>query len=161
VRARTPVPPRFQPAATSSRFALITAFPPRPRFFARFNFNNISGSSHQPDQTAIDPSFAIRFYDHQRNVGVTYSRTVSPQMTSESSLGFIRSTPMYPTLNHSQPGLSFADGVFESFNTAAGSVMGAFTGLFQARQNFTYVHASTRSNGAARRASTATPRSLE
>jgi len=108
--------------------------------FARFNLNNVSGPLINPDQTAIDPSFAIRFYDHQRNFGLAYTRTVSPRMTSESSFGFIRTTPNYPTQNRTQPGLGFADGSFESFNTAAGSVMGAFTNLFQGRQNFTFLH---------------------
>jgi hypothetical protein len=106
--------------------------------FARFNFNNLTGPLTNPSQTAIDPSFAIQFYDHQRNFGMTYTRTVSPQMVSESSFGYIRTTPNYPTLNLTQPGLIFADGLYESFNSAAGSVMGAFTNLFQARQNFTY-----------------------
>jgi hypothetical protein len=106
--------------------------------FARFNFNNLSGPLTNPAQTAIDPSFAIRFFDHQRNFGMAYTRTISPQMASESSFGFIRTTPNYPTLNHTQPGLGFADGLFESFNNAAGSVMGTFTNLFQVRQNFTY-----------------------
>lgn len=109
-------------------------------FFARFNLNNVSGPLTNPSQTAIDPSFAIRFYDHQRNFGMAYTRMISPRMTSQSSFGFIRTTPNYPTLNHTQPGLGFADGSFESFNSAAGSVMGAFTGLFQGRQNFTYAH---------------------
>ena len=61
-------------------------------------------------------------------------------MVSESSFGYIRTTPNYPTLNLTQPGLTFADGLYESFNSAAGTVMGAFTNLFQARQNFTYTH---------------------
>ncbi len=108
--------------------------------FARFTLNDVSGPLTNPDQTAIDPSFAIRFYDHQRNFGITYTRTVSPRMTSESSFGFIRTTPNYPTQNHTQPGVGFADGTFESFNSAAGSVLGAFTNLFQARQNLTYVY---------------------
>ena len=107
--------------------------------FARFNLNNVSGPLTNPDQTAIDPSFAIRFYDHQRNFGLAYTRTLSPRLTSESSFGFIRTTPLYPTENRTQPGLGFTDGLFESFNTAAGSVMGAFTNLFQLRQNFSYV----------------------
>src|ERR1019366_5154529 len=54
--------------------------------------------------------------------------------------GFIRTTPNYPTLNLTQPGMNFSDGLYEAYNSAAGSVMGAFTNLFQPRQNFTYVH---------------------
>jgi hypothetical protein len=36
--------------------------------------------------------------------------------------------------------MNFADGLYESFNSAAGSLMAAFGNLFQARQDFTYVH---------------------
>lgn len=105
-------------------------------YFARFSFNNLTGPLTNPSQTAIDPSFAIRFFNHQRSLGMTYTRTNSPRMTSESSFGYIRTTPNYPTLNLTQPGLIFADGLYESFNAASGSVIGAFTNLFQARQNF-------------------------
>jgi hypothetical protein len=112
----------------------------RAQLFARFNFNNVTGPTTNPTQTALDPSFAITFYDYQRNFGLTYTRTVSPQMTSESSFGYIRTTPNYPTLNLTQPGLTFADGLYEPFNSAAGSIIGVFTNLFQARQNFAYSH---------------------
>ena len=36
--------------------------------------------------------------------------------------------------------MNFSDGLYESYNSAAGTVMEAFTNLFQPRQNFTYVH---------------------
>ena len=89
-----------------------------------------------------------------------YTRIVSPQMTSESSFGFIRTTPNYPTLNQTQPGMNFADGLFESFNSAAGSVMGVFTNLFRPDRISPMCMASTLSNGAPKRALTATPRFL-
>ncbi|HUU13360.1 MAG TPA: TonB-dependent receptor, partial [Terriglobia bacterium] len=110
--------------------------------FARFNLNQVDGPLTNPSQTAIDPDFAVRFLDHQRNFGLTYTRAVSPNFTSESSFGFIRSTPFFPTANQTQPALKFADGLYESFNSAAGSVIGSFGNLFQARQNFTYVRGS-------------------
>ncbi len=106
--------------------------------FARFNLNQVDGPLTNPSQTAIDPDFAIRFFDHQRNFGLTYTRAVSPNFTSESSFGFIRSTPFFPTTNRTQPALKFADGLCESFNSAAGSVIGSFGNLYQARQNLTY-----------------------
>ena len=112
----------------------------KAQFFARFNFDNLTGPTTNPAQTALDPSFGVTFFNHQRNLGLRYTRSVSPKMTSESSLGFIRSTPNYPPLNLTQPGMNFADGLYESFNSAAGSVIGVFANLFQARQNFTYVH---------------------
>ncbi len=109
-------------------------------FFARFNFSNVTGPLTNPNQTAIDPSFAIRFVDHQRNAGMTYTRTSSPNFNWEFSLGFIRATPFFPSINHAQPALAFGDGLYEPFNSADGSVIGAFGNLFQERQNFTYLH---------------------
>jgi hypothetical protein len=109
------------------------------QLFARFNFNNVDGPTTNPSQTAIDRSFAIPFFDHQRNVGLTYTRTPSAGFTSETSLGFERSTPNFPTQNHTQPALNFADGLYEAFNSPAGSIMGSYGNLYQFRQNFTRV----------------------
>jgi hypothetical protein len=110
----------------------------KAQFFIRFNFDNLTGPTTNPAQTALDPSFGVTFFNHERNLGLRYTRSISPKMTSESSFGFIRTTPEYPTLNRTQPGMNFADGLYESFNSAAGSVMATFTNLFQARQDFTY-----------------------
>ncbi len=108
-------------------------------FFARFNFSNVRGPLTNPSQTAIDPGFAIRFLDHQRNAGLTYTRTSSPNFIWESSLGFIRATPFFPSLNKTQPAIEFGDGLYEPFNSADGSMIGVFGNLFQERQNFTYI----------------------
>ena len=110
--------------------------------FARFNFNQVRGPLTNPGQTAIDPSFAIRFFDHQRNAGLSYTRTLSPDFTSKTSFGFIRSTPFFPTINQTQPALRFADGLYMAFNSAAGQVIGAFGNLFQFRQDFIKIHGS-------------------
>jgi hypothetical protein len=114
----------------------------KAQFYARFSLNQVNGPLTNPDQTAIDPSFAIRFYDHQRSAGLKYTRTVSVNFTSETTLGFIRSTPVFPTINHAQPGLKFGDGLYEAFNGPAGGVFGAFGNVFQLRQDFAYVHRS-------------------
>jgi hypothetical protein len=112
------------------------------QFYARFSLNQVSGPLTNPDQTAIDPTFATRFFDHQRNGGFRYTRTVSPHFTSETTVGVERSTPFFPTINTTQPGLAFGDGLFEPFNNAAGTNIGAFTSLMQARQSFSFVHGS-------------------
>ncbi len=39
------------------------------QLFARFNLDNVNGPLTNPDQSAIDPSFAIQFHDYQRNAG--------------------------------------------------------------------------------------------
>ncbi len=112
----------------------------KAQFFTRFSFDDLTGPTTNPAQTALDPSFGVTFLNHERNLGLRYTRSVSPKMTSESSFGFIRTTPDYPPLNLTQPGMNFADGLYESFNSNAGSVMEVLTNLFQARQDFTYVH---------------------
>jgi hypothetical protein len=114
----------------------------RSRLFARFSLNQVDGPLTNPNQTAIDPTFATRFFDHQRNAGLRYTRTLSPNLVSETTLGVERSTPFFPTINTTQPGLSFEDGLYEAFNNAAGTNIGTFTFLMQARQSFSYVHGS-------------------
>jgi len=110
----------------------------KAQLFGRFNLNNVDGPLTNPSQTAIDPSFAIRFFDHQRNIGISYIRPHSPTFITETYLGYVRSTPNFPTSNSTQPALVFGDGLFEGFNAAAGSIMGAYGNLFQVRQNLTW-----------------------
>ena len=113
-------------------------FTDKDQFLARFNFNNLTGPTTNPDQTAIDPAFGVEYIDRQRNVVGTYTRTVSPRLILESSISIIRSTPGFPTADHTDPAVKFNDGLFEAFNNAAGSVMQAYGNLFQGRQNVTY-----------------------
>ena len=108
------------------------------QLFVRFNLDNTTGPLTNPDQSAIDPSFAVSFHDHQRNAALSYTRTVSPHFTSETSLGYIRSTPTFISPNHAQPAMVFADSLYEPFNSAAGTATGAYGNLYQLRQNFTY-----------------------
>jgi len=108
----------------------------------RFSLNQVNGPLTNPDQTAIDPSFGIEFFDHQRNAVVKYTRAISPRMTSETSLGYIRSTPFFPANNHTQPALGFGDGLFQGFNSADGQILGSFGNLFQLRHDMGWVHGS-------------------
>ena len=109
---------------------------------ARFSLNQVTGPLTNPDQTAIDPSFGVQFFDHQRNAGVKYTRTISPHMTSETSLGYIRSTPFFPTVNKTQPALGFADGLFQGFNSAGGSIFGSYGNLYQFKEDMALVRGS-------------------
>lgn len=111
----------------------------KARLTGRFSFNNVDGPLTNPNQTALDPSFAIPFFDHQRSAVVNFERTFGPAFTSQSSLSYIRATPNFPTINQTQPALNFADGSYEGFNSAAGSVIGAYGNLFQLRQNFAWL----------------------
>jgi hypothetical protein len=112
--------------------------PKNAHLTARFNFNNLFGPTTNPDQTAIDPSFGVVYMDHQRNGAITYTKTVSPRFAFESGLSLTRTTPQFPTANHTDPAIKFNDGSFEAFNSAGGSVMSAFGNLFQVRQAFTW-----------------------
>ena len=112
----------------------------RDQFFARFSLDNVSGPLINPDQSAINPSFATQFINNQRSLGLNYTRTVSSHFLSETTLGYIRTTPLDLPVANTQPGMTFADGLFEAFNSYAGSIMGFYSNLYQARQNFTWVH---------------------
>ncbi len=113
-------------------------FSAKDQFLARFSLDNLTGPTTNPDQTAIDPAFGIQFFDRQRNVVGTYTRTVSPRLTLESSIGIERTMPGFPTVDHIDPALKFNDGLFEAFDAPAGSVTQSFANLFQGRQNVTY-----------------------
>ncbi|HUI41774.1 MAG TPA: TonB-dependent receptor, partial [Terriglobia bacterium] len=112
--------------------------------FGRFSLNQVSGPLTNPDQTAINPTFAVRFFDHQRNAALKYTRSLSPHFMSESAIGYIRSTPFFPTVNHTQPAIGFGDGLFEGYNSADGSVLGSYGNLFQLKQDMSYSHGAHR-----------------
>jgi hypothetical protein len=108
--------------------------------FTRFSLNQVNGPTTNPDQTAIDPDFGIKFFDHQRNAAVRYSRTISPHLTFTTAFGYIRSTPFFPTTNQTQPAIAYGDGLFQGFNTADGSIYGSFGNVYQIKHDMTYVH---------------------
>jgi len=118
------------------------AFSPKDKFFARFNLDNLTGPTTNPDQTAIDPAFGIQYIDRQRNVVGTYTRTVSPRLVLESMVSIMRSTPGFPTTDYTDPAVKFNDGLFEAFNGPAGSVMQAYGNLFQGRQTVSFTTGS-------------------
>jgi hypothetical protein len=130
-------------ATDANQFSLRIdhTFSSKDQFFARFSMDNLTGPTTNPDQTAIDPSFGIQYIDRQRNVVGTYTRTVSPRLTLESSVSITRSTPGFPTPNRTDPAVKFNDGLFEAFNSAAGSVTQAYGNLFQGRQNVAFTTA--------------------
>ena len=115
---------------------------PKAALLTRFSLNQVTGPLTNPDQTAINPGFGVLFYDHQRNGGVNYTRTISPHLTSETSLSFIRSTPFFPTTNHTQPGITFGDGLFQAYYQPAGSIFGAYGNLFQLKQDMAFTRGS-------------------
>jgi len=111
------------------------------QLLGRFNYDNLTGPTTNPDQTTIDPSFGVQYVDRQRNVVFTYTRTESPHFLWDASLGITRTTPSFPTPNHTDPAVKFTDGLYEGFDTAAGSVMSSFGNLFQGQLNATWTRA--------------------
>jgi hypothetical protein len=114
----------------------------KANLLTRFSLNQVTGPQTNPDQITIDPSFAVQFFDHQRNAGVRYVRNISPSVTSETSLGYIRSTPFFPAINHTQPAITYGDGLFQSFNAPGGSIFGSYSNLFQVKQDFSITRAN-------------------
>jgi len=108
------------------------------QFLGRFNYDNLTGPTTNPDQTLLDPSFGVQYVDRQRNVVFTYTRTVSPRYLWSASLSITRTTPSFPTPNHTDPALKFTDGLYEPFDSAGGSVMSAFGNLFQGQLDFAW-----------------------
>ena len=104
----------------------------------RFSVNQVAGPLTNPDQTAINPSFGIHFFDHQRSATAKYSRTISPHLTSDTQIAYIRSTPFFPSSNHTQPAIAFGDGLFAAYNSADGSIIGSYSNLYQLKQDMIY-----------------------
>jgi len=109
------------------------------QFVARFNFDNLTGPTTNPDQTALDPAFGVQYADRQRNVMGSWTRTATPHLTFESLIGITRSTPGFPTTDTSDPAVKFNDGLFEAFDAAAGSVMQAYGNLFHGSEIVAWV----------------------
>jgi hypothetical protein len=105
----------------------------------RFSLNQADGPTTNPDQTAIDPSFGVKFFDHQRNATVRLAHTFSPRLSSTSSFGYVRSTPFFPSTNHTQPTLAFNDGLYANFNNPDGSIFGSFGNLYQMKHDMAYL----------------------
>ncbi len=111
------------------------------QLFSRFNYDNLTGPTTNPDQTLLDPSFGVRYADRQRAGVITFTRTESPRFLWSTSLSFTRTTPAFLTPNHTDPALKFNDGLYEAYNSAAGSIMSAFGNLFQFQLNFAWTTA--------------------
>jgi hypothetical protein len=103
----------------------------KANLFGRFSLNQVRGPTTNPDQTAIDPTFGVNFFDHQRSAAIRYARTVTPNLSFSTSFGFVRSTPVFPAANHTDVALTFGDGLFQSFNSADGSIFGSYGDVYQ------------------------------
>src|SRR6266568_5724398 len=100
ILARYPLPNEPQGAygprtfATSSKVATRTDqfsiridhhFSEKTTLTGRFSLNQVNGPTTNPDQTAIDPSFGVKFFDHQRNATIRLNHIFSPRLNSTTS----------------------------------------------------------------------------
>ncbi len=114
-------------------------FSDKSTLFLRFGRNQVTGPTTNPDQTAINPDFGVKFFDHQRNAAIKYSRAPTPRFSHQITLGYIRSTPLFITSNQAQPAIAFGDGLFQGFNSADGSIFGSYGNVFQFKQDMAYM----------------------
>ena len=112
----------------------------KAQFFARFNLDNTYGPLTDPDETAVDPSFATTFLDNQRNLGLRYTRLPTANLALETTIGYIRATPSFVPNNMLQPAINFGDGLFEPFNGPGGTRTEEFGNVVQFRQTLSYAH---------------------
>jgi Carboxypeptidase regulatory-like domain/TonB dependent receptor len=108
-------------------------FSDKSALFGRFSLNQVNGPTTNPDQTAIDPSFGINFFDHQRSATIHYDRALSSRLNFSAAFGYVRSTPIFPTRNATDPALAYGDGLYEGFNTADGSITGSYGNVYQGK----------------------------
>jgi len=71
-----------------------------------------------------------------------YSRTASPHFNYQTTVGYIRSTPLFITSNQTQPAIAFGDGLFQGFNSADGSVFGSYGNVYQFKGDMVYTRGS-------------------
>jgi len=135
--------------ATSSKVATRTdqaslridhRFSEKATLFLRVSRNQVTGPTTNPDQTALNPDFGVKFYDHQRSAAIKYSRTATPRFSDQTTIGYIRSTPLFITSNQTQPGIAFGDGLFQGFNSADGSIFGSYGNVYQFKEDMVYGH---------------------
>jgi hypothetical protein len=112
----------------------------KANLFLRASRNQVSGPTTNPDQTAIDPRFGVNFLDHQRSAAARYSRTLTPNFSFQTTLAYIRSTPLFLTSNQTQPAIAFGDGLFAGFNSADGSIFGSYGNVYQFKHDMSYTH---------------------
>src|SRR6267143_559660 len=110
--------------------------------FLRVSRNQVTGPTTNPDQTAIDPDFGVKFFDHQRNAAIKYSHTPTPHFSFQTALGFIRSTPLFTTTNGTQPALAFGDGLVQGSNSADVSIFGSYGNVYQFKHDMVYTRGS-------------------
>ena len=115
-------------------------FSEKSTLFLRVSRNQVNGPTTNPDQTAINPDFGVNFFDHQRSAAVKYSRNPTPHFSYQTTLGYIRSTPLFLTSNQTQPAIAFGDGLYQGFNSADGSIFGSYGNVYQFKEDLVYSH---------------------
>lgn len=117
-------------------------FSEKSTLFLRVSRNQVNGPTTNPDQTAIDPSFGVDFLDHQRSAALKYSRNATSRFSYQTTLGYIRSTPLFLTSNQTQPAIAFADGLYQGFNSADGSIFGSYGNVYQFKEDMAFTRSA-------------------
>ena len=117
-------------------------FSEKSALFLRVSRNQVNGPTTNPDQTALDPAFGVDFLDHQRSAAVRYSRNATSRFSYQTTLGYIRSTPLFLTSNQAQPAIAFADGLYQGFNSADGSIFGSYGNVYQLKEDMVLTRAA-------------------
>src|SRR5207302_3127680 len=110
--------------------------------FLRASRNQVTGPTTNPDQTVPNPDFGVKFLDHMRNAAIKYSRAATPRFSYQTTLGYIRSTPLFLTSNQTQPAIAFADGLYQGFNSADGSIFGSYGNVYQLKEDMVLTRAA-------------------
>jgi len=110
-------------------------FSEKSALFLRASRNQVNGPTTNPDQTAINPTFGVDFLDHQRSAAVKYSRNATSRFSDQTTLGYIRSTPLFVASNQTQPAIAYADGLYQGFNSADGSIFGSYGNVYQLKED--------------------------
>jgi hypothetical protein len=157
-RAPTPPPPRWRRTRISSQVRLDHKISAKDQFFARFNFDNLTGPTTNPDQTAVDPSFRNPVHRPPAQCGRDLDADATPRLTFESRSASRAPRRGFPPADSTDPAVKFNDGLYEAFNSAGGSVMQAYGNLFQGRENVAFTTARHAFKLGAESAAIATPR---
>src|SRR5260370_17070957 len=104
----------------------------------RFRRKQVNGPTTNPDQTVLNPDFGVKFFDHQRNAAIKYSRTPTPHFSYQMALGYIRSTPLFITSNQTQPAIGFGHGLFQGFNSSVAPIFLSYAHSFHFKQHIVY-----------------------
>jgi hypothetical protein len=113
----------------------------RDKLFARFTWDNLERTDHKPRPDGHRSGVRRHLYvDHQRNAGPDVdTHAIGEFYVWASSLSFTRTTPHFPTPDHTDPSIDIRRRICTKRSTQpAGSVTASLGNLFMGQQNFAW-----------------------